>query len=70
MIAGNQQREVLLKAIETLPVRQREALILRVNEGCRFKEVAEVMNCSVGAAKASYHHAVQKLKAAVGGEKK
>ncbi len=70
LVAGNQERSMLEKAIDTLPARQREALVLRVNEGYRFTEVARVMNCSVGAAKASYHQAVRKLKAAVGGDRR
>jgi RNA polymerase sigma-70 factor (ECF subfamily) len=54
--------------VEGLPARQKEALILRVREGYPFDEVAKVMGCTTGSAKASYHHAVMKLKLAFEGE--
>ena len=54
--------------VEDLPPRQMQALTLRVREGFPFEEVARVMGCSTGSAKASYHHAVRKLAAALEGE--
>ena len=67
LIAGRQERALLWEAVKALPARQREALVLRVQEGYRFSDVARIMKCSVGAAKANYHQAVRKLKAAIGG---
>lgn len=60
-----QNREFMMKvdmAIEHLPLRQRTAFILRQREKLSFREVSESMGCSVGAAKASYFQAVQKLR--------
>ncbi|MDT8396768.1 MAG: sigma-70 family RNA polymerase sigma factor [bacterium] len=65
----SQERAMLAAAVKTLPPRQRQALVLRTAEGCSFDEVARIMNCSTGAAKASYHHAVGKLKAILKGER-
>ena len=65
----SQEREMLAGAVKQLPPRQQQALVLRVQEGCTFDEVAKIMNCSTGAAKASYHHGVVKLKAILKGEK-
>ena len=53
---------LLRRAIESLPRRQRMALILRVFEGLRFKEVADAMGCSIGAAKAHFFLAVSALR--------
>ncbi len=64
-LSERQDAERLREAIKTLPPRQREALTLRVNEGYPFEQVARLMGCTVGAAKASYFQAVQKLKAAM-----
>jgi hypothetical protein len=36
--------------------------MLRVQQEKKFEEIAAIMECSVGTAKANYHHAVQKLK--------
>ena len=65
----SQERELLTAAVKKLPPRQQQALVLRVQEGCTFDEVGKIMNCSTGAAKASYHHAVVKLKAILKGDK-
>ncbi len=54
---------ILRKALRELPEKQRITLILRVQEGKKFEEVAVIMKCSLGTAKANYHHAVKKLKA-------
>ena len=67
-VARDQLQRKFWSQVEKLPARQKEALILRVREGCSFDEVAKIMSCTTGAAKASYHHAVEKLKQALGGE--
>lgn len=64
----NQERQKFWALVEDLPARQKEALILRVREGYDFEEVARVMGCTTGSAKASYHHAVGKLKLVFQGE--
>jgi RNA polymerase sigma-70 factor (ECF subfamily) len=64
-LVEREEKELLKAAIKTLPPRQREALTLRVDEGYPFEQVARLMGCTVGAAKASYFQAVQKLKAAM-----
>jgi RNA polymerase sigma-70 factor (ECF subfamily) len=68
LVEQDQERKKFWSLVETLPARQKEALILRVREGYPFEEVAKVMGCSTGSAKASYHHAVGKLKLAFEGE--
>lgn len=62
-MAEDQDRRMLRRALTSLPERQRITVILRVQEGKKFEEIAEIMGCSIGTAKANYHHAVQKLKA-------
>jgi len=59
----NESRMLMRQALGELPEKQRVTLILRVQEGKKFEEIAEIMKCSLGTAKANYHHAVQKLKA-------
>lgn len=58
----SEEKALVAEAVKTLPDRQREALVLRINEGHPFSEVSRIMGCSLGAAKASYHQAVKKLK--------
>jgi RNA polymerase sigma-70 factor (ECF subfamily) len=57
-----EQRERLRNAMTGLPEKQRLTVMLRVQEGKKFEEIAAIMKCSVGTSKANYHHAVQKLK--------
>ena len=58
----NESRLLLRKALVGLPEKQRLTLLFRIQEGRKFEEIAEIMKCSIGTAKANYHHAVQKLK--------
>ncbi|MBI2457680.1 MAG: sigma-70 family RNA polymerase sigma factor [candidate division NC10 bacterium] len=51
----------LAEAIETLPPQQKATLTLRVHQGLSHKEIAEVLDCSEGTAKANYFHAVRAL---------
>jgi RNA polymerase sigma-70 factor, ECF subfamily len=59
----NENRLLVRQALEGLPEKQRITLMLRVQEGKKFEEIAGIMQCSVGTTKANFHHAVQKLKA-------
>ncbi|HEX9021263.1 MAG TPA: sigma-70 family RNA polymerase sigma factor [Nitrospirota bacterium] len=62
-----ESRLLLRRSFADLPEKQRLTLMLRVQEGKKFEEIAKIMKCSVGTAKANYHHAVQKLKKMMGG---
>lgn len=64
-----ESRLLLRRSFADLPEKQRLTLMLRVQEGKKFEEIAKIMKCSVGTAKANYHHAVQKLKKMMGEEK-
>ena len=61
-----ENRMLLRQALSGLPEKQRMTLLLRIQEDKKFEEIAGIMKCSVGTAKANYHHAVQKLKGIMG----
>ncbi len=63
-----QERRMLRQAVAALPHKQRLTVILRIQESKKFEEIAEILNCSVGTAKANYHHAVEKLKKMMKGQ--
>ncbi len=65
-LIASEHRQLLRRSLEGLPEKQRITLILRVQENRKFEEIAGIMKCSVGTAKANYHHAVQKLKGMLG----
>ncbi len=65
-LVRKETRERLLRAMTELPEKQRITVLLRVQQQKTFEEIAQIMQCSLGTAKANYHHGVQKLKARLG----
>ena len=55
------QRE-LHKAIQRLPEKQRLVFVMRYFDEMKYEDIAEITGTSVGALKASYHHAYNKIK--------
>jgi RNA polymerase sigma-70 factor, ECF subfamily len=51
----------LQEAIALLPTKQRMVFNMKYFEEKKYNEMSELLNTSVGALKASYHHAVRKI---------
>ena len=51
----------LQEAIASLPEKQRLVFNMRYYDEMKYEEMSEILGTSVGALKASYHHAVKKL---------
>lgn len=49
-------------AVANLPEKQRLVFNLKYYEELKYDEISEILETSVGALKASYHHAVKKIK--------
>ena len=49
-------------AVERLSRLQREVFLLRVNEGLSYKEIADVVGSTEGAARVHYHNAMRAVK--------
>ncbi len=52
-------------AIEGLPPRQKQVVILRMYEELQFQEIAELLECPIGTAKANFFHAMTNLRKAL-----
>ena len=58
---GNDAQAILLQAIQTLPEKQRLVFNMKYYDEMTYKEISEILETSVGALKASYHHATKKI---------
>ena len=59
---GDQMQRELHKAIQRLPEKQRIVFSLRYFDEMKYEEISEITDTTVGALKASYHHAYNKIK--------
>jgi RNA polymerase sigma-70 factor (ECF subfamily) len=50
------------EALGRLPEKQRLSVQLRVDEGLSFREIAEVIGSTEGAARVNYFHGIRKLR--------
>jgi RNA polymerase sigma factor (sigma-70 family) len=62
---GNEIQIKLQKAIVLLPEKQQLVFKMKYFEELKYEEISEILGTSVGALKASYHHAVKKIEAFV-----
>lgn len=59
--SGDEIQLKLQKAILTLPEKQRIVFNMKYYEEMKYEEMSKILDTSVGALKASYHHAVKKI---------
>jgi RNA polymerase sigma-70 factor, ECF subfamily len=64
MVAAESEAQVR-DAVERLSPTQREVFTLRVGEGLSYKEIAEVVGTTEGAARVHYHNALRAIKEAL-----
>jgi RNA polymerase sigma-70 factor (ECF subfamily) len=55
-------RLLVEKALATLPMEQREALVLKFYQGFKFAEIAEIQNCPLSTVKTRVYAAFEQLK--------
>jgi RNA polymerase sigma-70 factor (ECF subfamily) len=65
-ISGDEIALKLQKALLTLPEKQRLVFNMKYFDEMKYEEISEVLGTSVGALKASYHHAVKKIEEYMG----
>jgi RNA polymerase sigma-70 factor (ECF subfamily) len=58
---GNEIQIKLQKAVALLPEKQQLVFKMKYYEEIKYEELSEILGTSVGALKASYHHAVKKI---------
>lgn len=60
-ISGDEVQMKLQKALLKLPTKQRLVFNMKYFDNMKYEQIAEITKTSVGALKASYHHAVKKI---------
>lgn len=60
---GDEIQKKLQLAIQQLPEKQRIVFTMKYFEDMKYEDMSQVLDTSVGALKASYHHAVKKIEA-------
>ena len=62
MLLARETGEQLRQALNGLTPTQREVLLLRVNQGLSYRDIAKVVGTTEGAARVHYHNAVRTIK--------
>ncbi|MCJ7552829.1 MAG: RNA polymerase sigma factor [Ignavibacteriaceae bacterium] len=68
-IEEEEQLNLIKKKLQMIPPKQREVFIMRSFDDLSYDEIAEITGKSVGALKANYFHALNKLKEIIKNEK-
>ena len=63
---GDEAQLLLQKAIHALPEKQRLVFKMKYFEEMKYEDMSDILGTSVGALKASYHHAVKKIEKNLG----
>ena len=58
---GDETQKVFLQAVKQLPNKQQMIFNLKYFKEMKYEEISEILGTSIGALKASYHHAVKKI---------
>ena len=58
---GDETQKIFLQAVKQLPEKQQMIFNLKYFKEMKYEEISEILGTSIGALKASYHHAVKKI---------
>ncbi|MDE5998628.1 MAG: hypothetical protein K2H04_00900 [Bacteroidaceae bacterium] len=58
---GDETESLLMQAVSTLPPKQRQVFCMKYFEEQKYEDISTLVGTSVGALKASYHIAVEKI---------
>jgi RNA polymerase sigma-70 factor (ECF subfamily) len=62
---GRELREALRRAVQGLPLEQRQVFLMREEAGLSFKEIAEITKCPLNTALGRMHYAMENLRKAL-----
>lgn len=62
---GEEMHKQLMEAVLSLPEKQRIVFNMKYFDEMKYEEISDILETSVGALKASYHHAVKKIEESI-----
>jgi RNA polymerase sigma-70 factor (ECF subfamily) len=68
LVIRTEELQRLKRALTELPYQQREAIVLRLHGGMRFRQIAKLQNVSVKTALSRYRYGLDKLRSMLDGE--
>lgn len=60
--ADNEANEILIDALGKIPLQQRETIVLHLQGGLKFREIADLQEASTNTVRARYHYGLEKLR--------
>jgi len=66
----SEESKLLTDALAEIPFEQREVIILRLQGGLKFREIAATQGVSVSTVQGRYHYGLDKLRVVLNGEVK
>jgi RNA polymerase sigma-70 factor (ECF subfamily) len=66
----SEESKLLTDALADIPFEQREAIILRLQGGMKFRQIATAQGVSVSTVQGRYHYGLDKLRSMMNGEVK
>jgi len=67
-IADDEEMQPLAEGLSQLPFQQREVIILHLQSGMKFREIAELQEVSISTVRDRYRYGLDKLRSILGGE--
>ena len=65
LLEEDERRRAILKAVERLPVEQKQVFLLREEGGMSFREISDVLGCPLNTALGRMHYAMEHLRKAL-----
>ena len=67
-VIAKEQRERLIAALAELPYEQREAVLLHLQGGLKFREIADVQGVAAKTAESRYRYGIERLRSLLNGQ--
>ena len=61
-VAEDEKTHSLIEFLAEIPLQQREVMVLRLQGGLKFREIAEMQNIPVNTVRARYNYGLDKLR--------